>query len=180
LEFKLHVETLCDSYGIKRKPTTIKNPQVNAICERVHQVLGTIMRTSELDMADSVHPADIDTFIDNAAWAICSTYHTVLKASPGAAIFGRDMLFDILFIADWKQIGEYRQSQTDRSNTREHNKRVDYDYKVGDKILIQKDGILRKAESIWRKEPWTMTTVHTNGTIRIQCRTKLERIISGE
>jgi len=28
---------------------------------------------------------------------------------------------------------------------------VDYDYKVGDKVLICKDGILRKAESIWRK-----------------------------
>jgi len=28
-------------------------------------------------------------------------------------------------------------------------KGVDYDYKVGDKILIQKDGILCKAESIW-------------------------------
>jgi len=136
-----------------------------------------MMRTSELDMADSVHPADIDTFIDNAAWAICSTYRTVLKASPGAAIFGRDMLFDILFIADWKQIGEYRHSQTDRSNTRENNKRVDYDYKVGDKILICKDGILRKAESIQKKEPaWTITTVHTNGTIRIQCGTKSERI----
>jgi hypothetical protein len=87
LEFKLHFKTLCDSYGIKRKPTTIKNPQANAICERIHQVLGTMMDTAELDMADSVDPADIDTFIDNAAWAICSTYHTVLKASPGAAIF---------------------------------------------------------------------------------------------
>ena len=58
----------------------IKNPQTNAICEHVHQVLGTMMRTSELDMADSVHPADIDTFIDNSVWAICSIYHTVLKA----------------------------------------------------------------------------------------------------
>ena len=53
---------------------------------------------------------------------------------------------------------------------------VDYDYKVGDKILIQKDGILHKAESIWKKEPWTITTFHTNGTIRIQCGTKSERI----
>ena len=86
-EFKLHFETLCNSYDIKRKPTKIKKSQANTICERVHQVLGTMMRTSELDMADSVHPADIDTFIDNAAWAIHSTYHTVLKASPGAAIF---------------------------------------------------------------------------------------------
>jgi hypothetical protein len=127
-------------------------------------------------MVNSVEPADIDTFIDNAAWAICSTYHTELNASPGAAIFGRDMLIDIPFVADWKQIGEYRQHQTDCSNKRENSTRVDYDYKVGDKILICKDGILRKAESIWRKDPWTITTVHTNGTIRIQCRTKSERI----
>jgi hypothetical protein len=148
LEFKLHFETLCNSYGKKRKPTTIKNPQANAICERVHQVLRTMMRASELDMADSVDPADIDIFIDNAAWAICSTYHTVLKASPGAAIFVRDMLVNIPFVADWKQIGDYRQNQTDRSNKRENNKRVDYDFKVGDKMLIRKDGILRKAESI--------------------------------
>ncbi len=34
-------------------------------------------------------------------------YHTVLKASPGAAIFGCDILLDILFIADWKQIEEF-------------------------------------------------------------------------
>jgi hypothetical protein len=80
----------------------IKNPQANAICECIHQVLGTMMRTSELDMADSIEPADIDTFIDNAAWAICSTYHTVLKASPAAAIFRQGMLFDIPFGADWK------------------------------------------------------------------------------
>ncbi len=86
------------------------------------------------------------------------------------------MLFDIPFIADWKQIGDYRQNQTDRNNKRENDKRVDYDYKVGDKILFRNDGILRKAESIWKKEPWTITTVHTNGTIRIQRVTKSERI----
>ncbi len=86
------------------------------------------------------------------------------------------MLFDIPFVADWKQIGDYRLNQTDHSNKCENNKCVDYDYKVGDKILIRKDSILRKAESIWKKEPWTITTIHTNGTITIQCGTKLERI----
>jgi hypothetical protein len=44
--------------------------------------------TAELDMADSVTPDDVDVFLDNAAWAIRYTYHTVLKASPDAAIFG--------------------------------------------------------------------------------------------
>jgi hypothetical protein len=86
------------------------------------------------------------------------------------------MLFDIPFIADWNQIGDYRQSQTDCSYECVNNKRVDYDYKVGDKVLIRKDGILYKAESIWKKEPLTITTVHMNGTIRIQCGTKSERI----
>ncbi len=54
------------------------------------------------------------------------------------------MLFDIPFVADWKQIGEYRQHQTERSNKCENSSRVNYDYKVGDKILIRKGGILRK------------------------------------
>ncbi len=62
-----------------------------------------MVRTSEINMGDSVGPSDIDAVLTNASWAICSTYHTVLKASPGAAIFGRDMLFDIPFIADWKK-----------------------------------------------------------------------------
>jgi hypothetical protein len=82
------------------------------------------IKSSEIDMAKSVEPADIDTFIDNAAWAIHSTYHTVLKVSPGAAIFGRDMLFNVPFIADWKQIGEFRQSMTDHNNNNENKKNV--------------------------------------------------------
>ena len=86
----------------------VKNPQANAILERIHAVLMNMLRTSEMNMADSVKPSDIDVFLTDAAWAIRSTYHAVLKASPGAAIFGRDMLFDIPFIADWKKIGEHR------------------------------------------------------------------------
>ena len=72
-------EALCDSYGIKHKPTSVKNPQANAILERVHQVIMTMLRTAEIDMANSVAPSDIATFLTNAAWAIRSTYHTVLK-----------------------------------------------------------------------------------------------------
>ncbi len=108
-EFKLHFQSLCDTYGIKRKPTSVKNPQANAILERIHDVLGNMLRTSELDEAELVKISDIDVFLSDASWAVCSTYHTVLKASPGAAIFGQDMLLDIPLIADWQKIGEYRQ-----------------------------------------------------------------------
>jgi hypothetical protein len=55
-EFKLHFEYLCDSYGITHKPTTVKNPQANGILERVHQVLGQMLRTAELDMGRFSNP----------------------------------------------------------------------------------------------------------------------------
>ncbi len=44
-----------------------------------------MMHPSEIDMDNSDEPADIDTFINNAAWAIHKIYHKILKASPGAA-----------------------------------------------------------------------------------------------
>ncbi len=167
---------LCESYGITHKPTTVKNSRANGILERVHQVLGQMLRTAELDMADSITPDDINVFLDNAAWAICSTYYRVLKASPGAAIFGWDMLFNILFMADWRKIGERRQSLTDHGNQRKNAKCIDYNYKVGDKVLVINKGILHKAESAHGKEPWTIATVYMNGTIRIQCGTKTKQL----
>ncbi len=117
-ESKLHFRALCKTYGIKRKPASIKNLQANAILEHIHAVFTNMLHTAKLDMAESVNASDIDIFLADAAWAICSTHHTVLKASPGAAIFGRDMLFDIPFIADWKKIGEHRQRLTDLNTTR--------------------------------------------------------------
>jgi hypothetical protein len=74
-----------------------------------------------------VNASDIHIFLSDTAWAICSTHHTVLKASPGAAIFGRDTLFDIPFIADWKKIGELRQKQTDLNTAHENKGRIDYE-----------------------------------------------------
>jgi hypothetical protein len=58
-----------------------------------------MMRASEIDMANSVEPAGIDTFINNAAWAICKTYHKILKALPGAAQLKHDTIFDVPFLA---------------------------------------------------------------------------------
>ncbi len=154
----------------------VKNPQANGILECMHQVLGQMLCTADIDMANSVTPSDANEFFDNAAQAICSTYHTVLKASPGAAFFGCDMLLDIPFVADWHKIGEQRQSLTNHGNQHENAKCIDYDYKVGDKVLLINEGILCKAESACGKEPWTITTFHTNGTIRIQRGTKMEQL----
>ena len=92
-------------------------------------------------------------------------------------IFGRDILFDIPYLADWHKIGENRQKLTDKNTLRENKTRVDYDYKVNEKVLIAKDGILLKTESCYDNDPWTIVSVHTNGTIMVQCRNKSLQII---
>jgi len=35
---------LVNDYGIKRKPITVRNPQANAIVERIHQVIANMVR----------------------------------------------------------------------------------------------------------------------------------------
>jgi hypothetical protein len=94
------------------------------------------------------------------------------------------MLIDIPFIADWKKIGEHRQP-TDRNTNRENKSRVDYDNKVvkkysyGTMVFLRKAEsryLREKAESRYLREPWLTTSVNTNGTIRVQCRNRSERI----
>ena len=82
-------------------------------------------------------------------------------------IFGRDILYDILYLADWTKIGKHIQGLVDRVYVKENLREVDYDYFVGQKVLLKKDGILRKAETK-NEGPYVITQGHTNGTVRIQ------------
>jgi transposase InsO family protein len=48
-EFKSFFKEMCDSLGIKCSPTTLYNPQGNALIERIHQVMGNMLRAFELE-----------------------------------------------------------------------------------------------------------------------------------
>ena len=77
---------------------------------------------------------------------------------------------------------ENRGIQT-KSNRQKHCKGKqypsDWDYQPGDKVLLQKDGMLHKSESWYESDHWTITSVHMNGTIRVQCRIKSEQLNIG-
>ena len=84
-----------------------------------------MIRTSEINMADIVSGQDVSDFLADTLWAIRSTHHIVQKSSPGVAIFGRDMLFDIPFVTNWHKIGGFRQKQTDHNTARENSRGYD-------------------------------------------------------
>ena len=88
-EFKGLFRELCNNYGLKRKPTTDYNPQSNAIIECVHQVLGNMLRTFELENRELDKNNPFEEFLTATAYAIRSTYHTTLQATPGQNIWPR-------------------------------------------------------------------------------------------
>ena len=98
---------------------------MDVILQQVHQTIIVMLCTAELDMADTVSESGIADFLTNAVWEVRSTYHTGLRTLPGMAIFGRDMLFDVPYLANWTKIGEYRQTQTDNNTRQENSAHVD-------------------------------------------------------
>ena len=48
------------------------------------------------------------------------------------------MMFDIPYIADLTDIGKRRQALVDQNNARENKRRIDFDYAVGQKVLLKK------------------------------------------
>ena len=167
--------TLIENYGMKRKPTTTYNPQANGIVERVHAVLNDILRTFELEERDLDPHDPFSEFLSAAAFAIRATYHTTLQATPAQLVFGRDMILPVAITANWGRIKERRQEEINRNNARENRGRVPHEYHVGDKVLLKKEGILRKLASP-RDGPHTVTRVYNNGTVQLQHGAINERI----
>ena len=82
-------------------------------------------------MSPTINATTIEDPLVNTIWAIRITYHTVLKSTPGAAIFGRDMSFNIPYVADWNEIGRHRHRQVESTNKCENQRRLPNDYAIG-------------------------------------------------
>jgi len=155
-----------NDYGIKGKPITVRNPQANAIVERVHQVIGNIIRTFELENNYLDEDDPWKGILSATAFAIRSTFHTSLQSTPGQLVFGRDMIFNIQYIANWEYIKQRKQKIINLNNQRENSKRVQHVYKVGDKVLLNR-GTENKYESPYQG-PFDITQVNDNGTVRLK------------
>jgi hypothetical protein len=58
------------------------------------------------------------SFLSSAAYAIHSTLHTTLKATPVQLVFGRDLVLNITFMVDWGAIEQQHQKEMGHNNRR--------------------------------------------------------------
>ncbi|MGH7954529.1 MAG: hypothetical protein ACREOZ_01060 [Gloeomargaritales cyanobacterium] len=163
--------------GILDSGITARNPQANAICERMHQVVGNSLRALIHN-----HPPQnflqaseaVECCLAAAMRALRITVHSTLKISPGAAVFRRDMLLPVETIADWEIIQHNKQALIDANNRRENLRRFRHDYEIGDQVFIlqsEKGKLQAKTQG-----PYAIQRVHANGTVTILRGTFLERI----
>jgi hypothetical protein len=130
-------EMVKKDYQIKIKGIPTRNPQANAIIERVHQTLGTVIRTFQ------VHDAHLDEddpwsgILAAAMFAIRATVHTTLQATPSQLVFGRDAIMNIKFDADWRLIRERKQSIVKQNNKSENARRIPHKSKRRTKFFTE-------------------------------------------
>ena len=161
--------------GIKEKPSTSYNPQSNGIIECAYQVLGNALRTFELEEKELDTNDPWGHFLSAAAWAIRSTVHTMLDATPGQLVFGRNMLLPIQIKTDWARIRQCKQDIINVNNGKENAKRIEHKYRVGEKVLLEKPGLISKLSAPCTGPYW-ITNTYTNGTVCIQRGVVNERV----
>jgi RNase H-like domain found in reverse transcriptase/Integrase zinc binding domain/Reverse transcriptase (RNA-dependent DNA polymerase) len=154
---------------IKDVPTTVKNPQANAICERMHQTVGNVLRTLlHVHPPANVQQANdlIDSALATAQHALRSTVHRTLQMSPGAVVFHRDMLLNIPLLADLQAIHAKRQLIINENLRKANQKRRSHDYHIEEQVMVLEPDpskLQGKAHG-----PYTIQRVHANGTVTLQ------------
>ncbi len=163
-------QLMLQANGIKDVPTTVKNPQANAVNERLHQTVQNILRTY-LHTHDVSNPANAHLLVDacfaTARHAVRSAIHRTLGSSPGAIVFNRDMFLPIPLLADLQALRQRRQQRVDYNLLQENLRRQFHDYQPGEQVLVVIEGIKSKL-SPTTMGPFTITEVHTNGNVTIQ------------
>ena len=118
--------------------STTYNLQSNGIIECVHQVLGNALQTFELEEKELDKNDPWGHFLSAAAWAILSTVHTTLDATPGQLVFWLAMLLAIQIKTNWAWIRQRKQDMINVNNRKENAKRIEHKYHVGEKVLLEK------------------------------------------
>ena len=88
-------------------------------------------------------------------------------ATPGQAVFGIDMLFNLMSVVDWRVVTAAKKLQLDIDNVREIPRRVTHDYRIGNQVYVEMTVIYRKLD--YKKQvPYRITEVFTKGTVQVQ------------
>jgi hypothetical protein len=118
-------------FSIKDVCSISKNPQSNAVCERMNQTVTNVLRilvhtNPAQDMTQARYI--IDNALVTAMHAMQTTVASTLGSTPGALVFARHMFLNVPLIADWQAIARTREHRVNENLWHANRKQRQYDY----------------------------------------------------
>ena len=130
----------------------------------MHQVILNMIVTKHLANKAFEY---IDPWGENLAYTayeIRASYHLTIKATPGQDVFGRDIIFNLASVVDWRVKKAGKKRQLDIEIVQENARRVTYDCEIGYLVYVEMTGIYRRL--YYKKyKTYRITEVFTNGTV---------------
>ncbi len=159
--------------------TTANNPHSNAVCERMHQTVGNVLRTLLHENPPQNIASSAEQYVDEAlsiAMHIMQAgVHSTLSSSPDNLVFNRDMFYNIPLIADWHATTQKRDHLIHENLMRKNQKRRGCDYAPRQMVLKMKWKPKKMGERT--SGPYKIVQVHVNGIVTIHLRPGLtERV----
>ena len=96
----------------------------------------------------------------------CAQHIIPLFTMPGQLGFGRDMILNMQYLADWTVIKALKQQLICKNNIIENSKRITHQSKVGDMVMLE-NHCTNKYEQPY-KGPYLVMQVNTNGTVHLK------------
>jgi Reverse transcriptase (RNA-dependent DNA polymerase)./Integrase core domain. len=178
-EFGPEFQQMLRINGIQSVPTTIKNPQSNAICERMHSTIENMIRTRLHNIHINQTPNDfIDTILADATFALRASIHQTMQTTPSIIAFHRDMLLNIPTFVDLANIQYLRQQQVNKDTERQNMNRNKHQYQINQQVLITPSTTTHRKLNPKYTGPYTITEVHQNNTVTIQRRNNITETIN--
>ena len=59
----------------------------------------------------------------SVAWAVRSSYNNTTDSTPAQLVFGRDMMFNLSTLVNWKELSIRKQALVDKNTLRENKKK---------------------------------------------------------
>jgi hypothetical protein len=154
------------------------NPQSNAICERMHQIVNNVLRTlvhtnppHNMTQARDI----IDDALATAMHAMQTTIATTLGSTPGALAFAQDMVLNMPLIADWQAIARTCEHHVNENLRRAIRKQRQFDYAPGQQVLKKVHNPMKLG--VRTEGPYTIECVHVDCNLTILlCEGITERI----
>ena len=101
-----------------------------------------------------------------AAFAVRSMSHRNKQKIPGQLVFGWYMILPINPVVNWRYIRHQKQAQIEKYVIHENSTRIDYDYNIGDKVMVRRKQAYKYKTPF--QGPYEIIQMCTNRAVTIQ------------